>query len=226
MSQSKGMKRVSGILGFFVGIFGALAILGVFFKILKLPHYELFMAIGFIGEAAAFVIMGVFALIGAFSKKGDETTAAVVAAPGIDVRPALAAEAEAEVRAAVQESLQKRVSEDVERMMEALSQEVGRFGEEIHHVGSELTRAREAILTMRNELDRVASGDLAGDAERLGRGMQVLGDEMSEAGGTVERLRSDLDEMARRFRSFNEPRTLEPVQPVETQHKIKKMPWS
>ena len=52
------LARITKVLGFFIGIFGALAILGVFFKILKYPNWELFMQLGFIGEAAAFVIMG------------------------------------------------------------------------------------------------------------------------------------------------------------------------
>ena len=74
---------------------------------------------------------------------------------------------------------------------------------------------------MRQELDRVASGDLAGDADRLGRGMQTLGTEMSQAGDTVERMRADLEEMAKRFRHFNEPHVRE-----SAEGKIKKMPWS
>ncbi len=205
------LARLTGVLGFFIGIFGAMAILGVFFKILKLPYFEVFMVVGFVGEAAAFVIMGLFSLIGSFSARKYEHLGLATGAP--DPAP------EAEVRAAVQKMLEQRVSDDVEKMMNALSQEIGRFGTEIRHIGGEMERARHAIATMRGELDRVASGDLAGDAERLGRGMQVLGAEMGEAGASVERLRADLDEMAQRFRHFNEPH--EPAQ-----SKIKKMPWS
>lgn len=222
--QSRLLSRLTGVLGFFIGIFGAMAILGVFFKILKLPNFELFMKIGFIGEAAAFVVMGVFALINAFARRDEDQEAPAVPAPtadGFDARAA--ARAQAEVREAVQQALEQRVTADVERMMATLSEEVGRFGTEIQHVGGELERARQAIYTMRQELDRVASGDLAGDAERLGRGMQVLGTEMTEAGGAVERLRSDLDEMAQRFRFFNDPH---PRGEPTPQSKIKKMPWS
>ena len=44
---------------------------------------------------------------------------------------------------------------------------------------------------------------------------------MSEAGYSVERIRADLDEMAQRFRHFNEPLPHE-----RAEGKIKKMPWS
>jgi hypothetical protein len=208
------------VLGFFIGIFGAMAILGVFFKILKLPNYELYMAIGFIGEAAAFISMGVMGLVGAFSKedKAEQVVAELVATPAVPAAPP----PDLEVRASFQKMLEKQVSDDVNKMMLALSEEVERFGQEIQQVGGELERTRGSVYNMRLELDRVASGDLAGDAEQLGRGMKALGTEMGEAGSTVERMRTDLDEMARRFRYFNEPTTtLELTEP-----KIKKMPWS
>ena len=217
--RSPRFTRLNGVLGFFVGIFGAMAILGVFFKILKLPHYEIFMIIGFVGEAAAFVIMGLFSLIGSFTKQPYEDLAEQPAAPapppGVD-----AAEA---VRASFHKMLEKKVSDDVNKMMQTLAKEIGTLGSEISQVGGELERARSSIHTMRQELDRVASGDLAGDAERLGRGMQVLGTEMSQAGDTVERMRTDLEDMAQRFRHFNEPYVPQSAAP---ESKIKKMPWS
>ena len=217
--QSTRILRFNGILGFFIGIFGAMAILGVFFKILKLPYFEIFMMIGFVGEAAAFVIMGVFSLVGSFSAKKYENLSAAPVKPPM-TQP-LQAPPQAEVRASFQKMLEKQVSDDVNKMMTTLSQEIGRLGSEIQQVGGELERARHSIHTMRQELDRVASGDLAGDAERLGRGMQVLGTEMSQAGDTVERMRSDLEDMAQRFRHFNDPPAREPAT-----GKIKKMPWS
>ncbi len=217
--QSTRILRLNGILGFFIGIFGAMAILGVFFKILKLPHFEIFMVIGFVGEAAAFVIMGVFSLVGSFSaKKYDNLVAPLAPAPLPQPQQETP---EAEVRASFRALLEQQVSDDVNKMMETLAQEIGHLGSEIQQVGGELERARHSIHTMRQELDRVASGDLAGDAERLGRGMQVLGTEMSQAGDTVERMRADLEDMAHRFRHFNEPPTRDVAE-----GKIKKMPWS
>ena len=216
VQRSTRLTRLTGVLGFFIGIFGAMAILGVFFKILKLPHYEIFMIIGFVGEAGAFVIMGVFSLIGSFSpKKEDSLDVATTDQAGRTLPPNVI------VRATFQKMLEKQVSDELNQMMAALSKHVGQLGGEIEQVGSELERARRSIHHMSHELDRVASGDLAGDAERLGRGMQVLGSEMSEAGYSVERIRTDLDDMAQRFRHFNEPPSRELAE-----GKIKKMPWS
>ncbi len=213
--QSPRLTRFSGVLGFFIGIFGAMAILGVFFKILKLPYFEIFMVIGFIGEAAAFVIMGFLSLASGWTTSKYERLDTTSGPPRLLLQPDI------EVREAVREAFEHKVSEDVTRMMATLQQEVGHFGQEIGHIGDELERARHSIFHMRQELDRVASGDLAGDAERLGRGMQVLGTEMGEAGDSVERMRADLEEMARRFRHFNEPQTQDAAQT-----KIRQMPWT
>ena len=214
--QSVRLTRLSGVLGFFIGIFGAMAILGVFFKILKLPHYETFMIIGFVGEACAFVIMGIFSLIGAWSPEEEQPLAMTTTdSTGRALPPNVI------VRATFQKMLEKQVSDELNQMMAALSKHVGQLGGEIEQVGSELERTRHAISLMSRELDRVASGDLAGDAERLGRGMNMLGSEMNEAGHSVERIRTDLDEMAKRFRHFNEPHAHERVE-----DKIKKMPWT
>src|SRR5690554_4820588 len=69
------MNRLNGILGMFIGIFGALAILGVFFKIANYPGWEVMMAIGFIGEAGAFIVMGIFAMIAGFRGGMDQAQA-------------------------------------------------------------------------------------------------------------------------------------------------------
>src|SRR6056297_133147 len=80
--QEAVLERIKKVLGFFIGIFGALAILGVFFKILKYPNWELFMQLGFIGEAAAFVIMGSLELGQAFMMDTPEKGEAPASAEG------------------------------------------------------------------------------------------------------------------------------------------------
>ncbi|MEM9667090.1 MAG: hypothetical protein AAF970_19340, partial [Bacteroidota bacterium] len=65
-TQSKGAARLNGLIGLLVGIFGALAILGVTAKILKWDSllgfdYNTVIMVGFMGEAAAFVAMGLLA---------------------------------------------------------------------------------------------------------------------------------------------------------------------
>ena len=194
------LARITKVLGFFIGIFGALAILGVFFKILKYPNWELFMQLGFIGEAAAFVIMGSLELGQAFMmdtpEKGEEPA---------EGGSGQAADAGKPVRASARKMIEKKVNDDLNVMMGALGKEIKQFGGEIHEMVGEMKQARVAVQDMRTKLDEVASGDLAEDAERLGQGMNSLGTEMENAGTAVEEMRNDLDEMLRRFRQFNDP---------------------
>lgn len=199
------LERITKVLGFFIGIFGALAILGVFFKILKYPNWELFMQLGFVGEAAAFVIMGSLELGQAFimdtPEKGEEPEGSSSGA-SVSAEPV---EAGTPVRASAREMIEKKVNDDLNVMMGALGKEIKQFGGEIHEMVGEMKQARVAVQDMRSKLDEVATGDLAEDAERLGEGMNSLGAEMENAGSAVEEMRNDLDEMLRRFRQFNDP---------------------
>lgn len=190
--------RTKGVLAFFIGIFGAMAILGVFFKIMKYDNYVLFMQIGFIGEAAAFVTMGVLEFLGIFSTGGGSSTA-VAASGSADITPKVQ---EAVVSTFVR-AVEAKLDTQLDGMIAGLSQEVDQFSDEMRALGSELALSRNAIHGMRAELDAVASGDLAGDAARLGQGMAVLGSEMAGAGQTVEVVRAEIENMANRFRNFN-----------------------
>ena len=201
--QEAVLERIKKVLGFFIGIFGSLAILGVFFKILKYPNWELFMQLGFIGEAATFVIMGSLELGQAFliEVPGDEEAQGSSAKDGSGE----AIEAGTPVRASARKMIEKKVNDDLNVMMGALGKEIKQFGGEIHEMVGEMKQARVAVQDMRSKLDEVATGDLAEDAERLGKGMNSLGAEMENAGGAVQEMRNDLDEMLRRFRQFNDP---------------------
>ena len=200
------LERITKVLGFFIGIFGALAILGVFFKILKYPNWELFMQLGFVGEAAAFVIMGSLELGQAFMmdtpEKGEDPSGSSSDGAVASGEPV---EAGTPVRASARKMIEKKVNDDLNVMMGALGKEIKQFGGEIHEMVGEMKQARVAVQDMRTKLDEVATGDLAEDAERLGQGMNSLGAEMENAGSAVEEMRNDLDEMLRRFRQFNDP---------------------
>lgn len=232
---SRLMSRLNGVLGLLIGVFGAMAILGVFFKIAKYPgvDYELFMAIGFMGEAAAFIIMGLFALISGFTAKptapaSDRTVSAYGAtlsdemaeefraalmATAAEFQDALQASsssfgaamqtASGEFRASVRDALDERIGHDLGAMMNAVGEDVRHFGGEMRGLGDEMKEARTAVHAMRQALDRVATGSLPEDAERLGTGMRQLGEGMEEAGSAVDRMRNDLNEMAARFSAFN-----------------------
>jgi len=66
------LKRITGVLVFFLSLFGALALLGFLFKALKYPDWELYFQLGFIGTAASSVIAGTLQLGKAVSM--DEST--------------------------------------------------------------------------------------------------------------------------------------------------------
>ncbi len=232
---SRLMSRLNGVLGLLIGIFGAMAILGVFFKIAKYPgvDYELFMAIGFMGEAAAFIVMGLFALINGFTARPTASSSnrlagvdaavmpdavaeefrAALMATAADFRDVLHAsssafsesmqDASGEFRTSVREALDERLGRDLGTMMDTVGEDVRHFGGEMRGLGDEMKEARTAVQAMRQELDRVATGSLPEDAERLGTGMRQLGEGMQEAGSTVDRMRNDLNEMATRFNAFN-----------------------
>lgn len=230
-AKSKFLRRANGVLGLFIGIFGALAILGVFFKIAKYPNYEIFMAIGFFGEAAAFVVMGVLALLSSFSAPEDDDVPvasglALGAGAGVDFDEALresstefrgvlqsAAEgyrasmeaASAEFRDGMQAMLHEHLSAGLGETVQAVQGDVEAFGIEMRGLGGEMSRAREAVASMSTTLEAVSTGTLADDAGRLGTGMRQLGDGMAEAGTSVDRMRNDLNEMAARFHAFNGP---------------------
>jgi len=203
--QKAVLERIKKVLGFFIGIFGALAILGVFFKILKYPNWELFMQLGFIGEAAAFVIMGSLELGQAFLidvPSGGEEAAGASSSTAAEGG---SADAGTPVQASARKMIEKKVNDDLNVMMGALGKEIKQFGGEIHEMVGEMKQARVAVQDMRTKLDEVATGDLAEDAERLGKGMNSLGAEMENAGSAVQEMRNDLDEMLRRFQQFNDP---------------------
>lgn len=199
------LQRITKVLGFFIGIFGALAILGVFFKILKYPNWELFMQLGFVGEAAAFVIMGSLELGQAFMMDTPEKGEEPASSSGPAASGGEPVEAGTPVRASARKMIEKKVNDDLNVMMGALGKEIKQFGGEIHEMVGEMKQARVAVQDMRTKLDEVATGDLAEDAERLGKGMNSLGAEMESAGSAVEEMRNDLDEMLKRFRQFNDP---------------------
>lgn len=199
------LERIKKILGFFIGIFGSLAILGVFFKILKYPNWELFMQLGFVGEAATFVIMGSLEMGQAFMIEIPSDNEEEKKPEGVESGSPPAEASGTPVKASARKMIEKKVNDDLNVMMGALGKEIKQFGGEIHEMVGEMKQARVAVQDMRSKLDEVATGTLAEDAERLGKGMNSLGAEMENAGGAVQEMRDDLDEMLRRFRQFNDP---------------------
>ncbi|MFP4228718.1 MAG: hypothetical protein ACLFTE_07820 [Salinivenus sp.] len=198
--RSLALERTTRVLGFAIGVCGAFAILGVFFKIIEGPYYQTFMYVGFIGEAIAFLVMGFLELGQAFIVSDDSGTEAAD-------RPAASSSsgpAEADAREVARSMMEENVNEDLSRMLESLGTEVKGFGVEMAKMAEEMNNTRAALHNMRTTLDEVSSGRLAEDADALGRGMNTLGTEMADAGETVEAMRDDLDQMLARLRRFND----------------------
>lgn len=187
---SKTYARIRGVLAFMIGIFGSLAILGVFFKIMKMDGYVLFMQIGFIGEAGAFIVMGVLELISGFmDHSGDSSQASRARDHRLPSNFSATLDAKLDAR--------------LDDVLTDLAGDVEQFRREMNSLSAELAHSAGAVRQMRAQLESVASADLAGDAQRLGHGMAQLGAEMAGAGTTVEAMRADLEIMLQRFRGFN-----------------------
>jgi hypothetical protein len=183
------MSRLNGILGLLIGIFGALAILGVFFKIAKTPgvDYELFMAIGFMGEAGAFIIMGIFALISGFSTRPADSypTRSAQMAGG----SALPEEVMEEFRAAL--------AATAEEFREALQASSAGFGESMQAASTEFRASVRKTLDDRlgDDLGAMVEG-VGEDVRHFGVEMRGLGDEMQQARSAVQSMRKELDRVA------------------------------
>ncbi len=100
-------------------------------------------------------------------------------------------------------AVEAKLDSQLDGMIGGLAAEFQQFTADMHALGAELNHSRASIQNMRNELDSVATGDLAGDAVRLGQGMTSLSKEMAGAGSAAESMRQDLEIMSDRFRQFN-----------------------
>lgn len=189
--------KAKGYLAFFIGIFGAMAILGVFFKIMKYDYYVLFMQIGFIGEALAFITMGVLELLGTMFTTGESSNSE-------EITPAnITPQVQEAVVSTFVRAVEAKLDSQLDGMIGGLAAEFQQFTAEMHAFGAELNHSRASIQNMRSELDSAVTGDLAGDAARLGQGMASLSQEMAGAGNAAETMRRDLEQMTARFYQFN-----------------------
>jgi hypothetical protein len=191
MANSKSFIRIRGVLAFCIGIFGALAILGVFFKIMKVGNYELFMKVGFVGEAGAFIVMGVLELMTSWfqSPETDVTDRSRLGHMPMSSNFSAMLDAKLDAR--------------LDELLIHLAGDIDHFRNEMSALSAELAHSAGAVRNMRAQLESVASADLAHDAQVLGQGMAQLSTEMAGAGSAVEAMRSDLEFMVHRFRAFN-----------------------
>ncbi len=178
------LSYLTPVLEFMIGIFGAMAIIGVFFKIQEYPNYEFYMQVGFLGEAAAFIIMGVFALLGGFFGRDRD----VVEEDG------RAASASGEVTASFRKVMDEKMNASLDAAMQSLNDEVHRFGGEMRAIGAEMEQTRGSVRQMRGEMNRMGEQGFADDAALLGESIKHMSGEMHAMGSQMERSRAAVEQ--------------------------------
>ena len=191
---------VNAAVGLMVGIFGALAIIGVLMKVAKFPNWETFMAIGFIGEAAAFVIMGVMAAIGAFEQREyiEEVVGPVNGEVGFSGYGS--PEYADELHTAIKEQVRTEVSRIMGSLGEDLEAVSSRFGEDSASFTREFRQMlmEQVAPQMANDLGQLthqmsqAMGALGEDVQRVTDEMRGMSSEMEQARGAVGTMREQL----------------------------------
>ena len=200
-----GMRRpkdawVNAIVGLLVGVFGALAIIGVLFKVAKLPNWEVYMYIGFLGEAAAFVIMGIMGARGSLQQREyvDEVVGPVNGEVGFSGygSPDYADE--------LHSAIKDQVRTEVSRIMGTLGSDLeavsARFGEDSANFSREframlMEQVAPQIATDLGSLTHQmgqAMGSLGEDVQRVSDEMRGMSSEMEQARGAVGTMREQL----------------------------------
>lgn len=192
-SSSSWLDSVQPFLEFLIGIFGAFAIIGVFFKIQGYPNTEIFMVLGFMGEAAAFVVMGSFALISHFMGRGRAGSGGEAPTEVVTVEQQQAPAKEA--RAIFREMVEERLHEDLDGAMDALAQETQRFGQQMHQMSDEMQQTRSALGQMRESLGSAADGRLTEQAHALGDRMEQINAQLRQSGQKIEGAQTALEQM-------------------------------
>ena len=193
-SSSSWLDSVQPFLEFLIGIFGALAIIGVFFKIQGYPNTEIFMVLGFMGEAAAFVVMGSFALLMHFMGRDQAGSEGEATAEVVTVEQQQQAPVQ-EMRASFREMMEERLREDLDGAMEALAQETHRFEQEMRRMAGEMEQTRSALGRVQEALGPAADGRLTEQARVLGNRMEQINAQLRQSGKKIEGAYAALEQM-------------------------------
>jgi hypothetical protein len=196
------MARINGIVGLLVGVFGAIAIIGVLAKVAKLPNWEPIMMVGFLGEAAAFLIMGIIALIGSRqqARYAEEIGVAGPAEGEVGFAGYGSPEYAEELHAAIKEQVKTEVSRIMGTLGEDLEAVSARFGQDSANFSSEfravlMEQVAPQIATDLGQLTHQMSqamGALGEDVQRVTDEMRGMSSEMEQARGAVGTMREQL----------------------------------
>ncbi|MEM8599335.1 MAG: hypothetical protein AAGF99_05405 [Bacteroidota bacterium] len=205
-TQSKGAARLNGLIGLLVGIFGALAILGVTAKILKWDSllgfdYNTVIMVGFMGEAAAFVAMGLLAFFQGVTAKGSSTKALSAAGQPVLLdspeKAALFHDQVREIATAEVKRIFGTMGDDYKRIFSDMGTDYKRMNAEMHQalVGAVQSGISSELSQLTAGLGQVM-GELQGDVQRFGSEMRGMSQEMQQARTSVAQMRQTLTQTA------------------------------
>lgn len=207
---------------FFVGLFGAMAVFGVLLKIWKKPFwglispetglamYEIFMPIGFLGEAIVFIIMGFMkgdAFIEVYPDEQDQ----------VDESEALSEHERIVVNMQLPDSLKELIEEKVSAQLDGKVSELTKLlvadVEKTRNLLNETNTINSKILDVASSLSDL-SGKIKSVSDSLGAFESVNAAGLSENASNVsERLLSantelkvfeeEMKKLAARFKNFN-----------------------
>lgn len=207
---------------FFVGLFGAMAVFGVLLKIWKKPFwglvspetgvamYDIFMPIGFLGEAVVFIIMGFMkgdAYIEVYPDEQEETQEETTQHGGVVVNMQLPDSLKRIIEEKVSAQLDNKVSEltnllvsDIQHTRNLLS-DTNQMNSRIVEVAGNLNDLSTKIRTFGDslgEFEKINSSNISKNAASISQRLESADKELK----TFE---DEMKKLANRFRSFNSP---------------------
>ena len=191
---------MNALVGLLVGVFGALAIIGVLFKIAKFDNWETFMFIGFVGEAAAFVIMGVMSFFASLEQTAYVEEEEVEIGGELGFTGYGSPEYADELHGAIKDQVRTEVGRIMGTLGEDLGAVTARFGEDSANFSREFRQVimEQVAPQIATDLGRLthqmgqAMGGLGEDVQRVSDEMRGMSSEMEQARGAVETMREQL----------------------------------
>jgi len=209
---------------FFVGLFGAAAVFGVLLKIWKKPFwgmispetgqamYDIFMPIGFLGEAVVFIIMGFMkgdAYIEVYPDEQDDSAAEeeVSQHGGVIVNMQLPDSLKRIIEEKVSAQLDNKVSEltnllvsDIQHTRNLLS-DTNQMNSRIVEVAGNLNDLSTKIRSF---------GDSLGEFEKINssnisKNAAAISNKLESANNELQVFEDEMKKLANRFRNFNSP---------------------
>jgi uncharacterized protein YoxC len=208
---------------FFVGLFGAMAVFGVLLKIWKKPFwglvspetgvamYDIFMPIGFLGEAVVFIIMGFMkgdAYIEVYPDEQEETQEETTQhGGGVVVNMQLPDSLKKIIEEKVSAQLDNKVSEltnllvsDIQHTRNLLS-DTNQMNSRIVEVAGNLNDLSTKIRTFGDslgEFEKINSSNISKNAASISQRLESADKELKS-------FEDEMKKLANRFRSFNSP---------------------